>query len=519
MTAISQSKNAHRSEPQSKKPYMKSYAIPFRLCLTLLLFPISVPVVSAAQSEPEWSVIIYDHRLNALVELSPAGYDITPLSDIGYPLPSEEDYPWWYVYPRVKVSNDRHYLVSIIQHTEPYVREAVITDLVTGESIPVATPPLDDEEIFVGYGFGAFNPAMTEIALPYVSHDLTSGYGCCGSGGIVTVDLETGAITHSLDIDATYNKSTACLDDWTVEGIWFAPRWSIDGSYRYTYRLWDPDTNTILITHVFNDWEKSERLAVTGELLYSENHPDFPLGGPTLPLRLNAVVLYQWDEFPPDAPGQVVYYDENNLDFDIRAHWVLNGRAFLVTNDRQRNVVVFRDGHQMSIDYADQEYFIAMTSDGWLTFERTTRQIRHYIVSDVRITGDVLYQASGEIEVANVQLPPEMEVLPPFAINTTPPDVFFCPGALPTRLNPGDWAEVIVNHQEFLIAGLAVGDVAFDDVTWGHLEMLPLGARVQVVDGPACAPNGWGYVKVHYQDKVGWMLEVWQMVYYLKPVR
>jgi hypothetical protein len=494
-------------------------SLPFKLCLFLLPFLCAATIESAAQSESEWSVIVYDHGLNALVELSSAGYDIIPLPDIGYPPRSDQDYPWWYESPNVKVSSDRRYLISLIQHTEPYVREAIITDLVTGEIIPIATPPLEDEELFVGYGFGAFNPTMTEIALPYVSHDLTSGFGCCDSGGMVTVELASGTITHTLDMDVTYHESTAWLDDWTTEGIWFWPRCSActPPSYTHSYLVWNPDTDVILTADVRQDRVRSERLAATGELLYSENHSDFPLGGPSFSSPLNVVVLYQRDKFPPDAPGQVVYYDEENLDFDIRAHWIMNGRAFLVTNERQHNVVVFRDGHQVVVDYVDPEYFLTMTGDGWLTFERTTRQIRHYVVSDTRITGNILYQASGEIEVANVQLSPETGTLPPFAIDITPPDIFFCPGTLPTRLKPGDWAEVIVDHQEYLIASLYVGDVTLGEITWMQMEALPLGAHVQIIEGYACRP-GWGYVKVQYQDKVGWMLEVGQMAYYLEPV-
>ena len=174
---------------------MKCCSIPCKLCLILLLSLGSASMGSAAQIEPAWSVIIYDHGLNALVDLSSTGYDITPLPDIGYPPPPDEEVPGWYEYLPVKMTDNRRYLVSLKQGTQPYFREAVITDLITGEVIPVATLPLDDGETFVGYWwFGAFNPAMTEIALPYVSHDVAFGGACCNLAAWSPLNLPQGLL-------------------------------------------------------------------------------------------------------------------------------------------------------------------------------------------------------------------------------------------------------------------------------------------------------------------------------------
>lgn len=495
---------------------MKAQILLLILCLSL------VSVSTAADVGSEWSVTIYDHGTNQLVTMTMSGVDVTELPDVGY-LPREpfESNSRWYVdfTTSVEMTNDRRYLISLVQRTEPYVREAIITDLVTNETRLVSTPPLADSEVFVGYGFGAFNPEMTDVTLSYVSHDVTSGFGCCDSGGMVIVDLATGTITHLIDVDALFNHSTAWVDDWTSAGIWFSPRCSAcTPPHTYIYKQWNPRTNTISDTNIFHDHLYSERLKTTGELLYSENHPAFPLGGESFPLRLNVVSVYQSGDDPPSAPGQIVYYDTEHLDFDARAHWIMAGMAFLVTSDRRRNVVVMRDGRQLAIEYDNEEYFIATTGYGWLTIDRETNNISHYNATGEIVTKQVMYQARGEIIVANIQSALPIEELALFSFEVVPPDVVFCPGALPTRLQVGDWAEVIVDHQELGIGSLLGGDVEFVHKSYDNLEMLPLGAHVQILDGPACEPYGWSYVKVAYQDKTGWLLEIYQTSYYLAPV-
>jgi hypothetical protein len=467
----------------------------------MLGFRFSVAAI-VTETEAEWSVTIYDRGLNALVELSSSGEHITPLPDVDY-----QPRPW-------KMTDDRHYLISTIQRDE-----AIITDLATNETRPVVTPPLEGEEVFVNFHFGAFNTEMTEVALPYVSHDLTSGFACCDSGGIVTVDLTSGAIIDLLDIDSIYNVSTAWVDKWTSEGIWFSPQCSVcTPPYTFTYKVWNPETGAIVDTDVFNDTEYSERLGTTGELLYSENNPAFPLGGESFPLRLNVVALYQRGDYPPDTDGQIVYYDGENLDFDVRARWIIGGQAFLVTKNQQHNVIVFRDGQNRIVDYDSMEFFVTMTDDGWLTIDRATNVIRHYTASNAVISGRSLYHAVGQIVVVNKQLLETPEELPPFSVEISPPDVVFCPGALPTRLQPGDWAETLFYDPESVFGPFFIGDVEFSDIYNGNDETLPLGAHVRILEGPACAPYGWSYVKVEYQGVIGWLLEIYQTGYLLAPV-
>lgn len=488
-------------------------------CVALLAISLNASSETTAQSDSAWSVIIYDHGLNALVELSSSdGISVISLPDIGYPpRPVNNQYPGWYEDSQVKLTADRRYLVSIIHHTDPYLDEAVITNLNTQEVIFVPTPPLNDTERFFGYFLGEFNPTSTQIALPYIGYDDAYGGGV-NFGGIAVVELATGRITHTLDMDATFQKPMAWLDHWTDEGIWFAPKCHFcDPGRRYTYFVWNPDTDTLVETQVFNEIRRLERLPATGEMLYSEVHSDYVLDRPIYSSP-NIVALYQPDDNPPDVSGQVVYYDSHNVGF-LPARWIMNGQGFLVPNRERHNVVVLRSGQQLTIDYAHAEYFIAMTSDGWLAFDRDLRQVNQYRVSQVGITRHTPYQAQGEIEVAHIYLSPNEEPLPPFAIDISPPDEFHCRGSLPSRLQPGDWAEVVFDAEGMItIHALVVGDVAFDEQTGEHVEPLPVGAHVQVLEGPVCTPDGLGHVKVQYQDLVGWTTEVWYTQYYLAPV-
>jgi hypothetical protein len=242
------------------------------------------------------------------------------------------------------------------------------------------------------------------------------------------------------------------------------------------------------------------------------------LGGESFPLRLNVVALYQRGDYPPDTDGQIVYYDGENLDFDVRARWIIGGQAFLVTKNQQHNVIVFRDGQNRIVDYDSMEFFVTMTDDGWLTIDRATNVIRHYTASNAVISGRSLYHAVGQIVVVNKQLLETPEELPPFSVEISPPDVVFCPGALPTRLQPGDWAETLFYDPESVFGPFFIGDVEFSDIYNGNHETLPLGAHVRILEGPACAPYGWSYVKVEYQGVIGWLLEIYQTGYLLAPV-
>lgn len=332
------------------------------LCLCLVSPPHTLTQSSENElGVSEWTVTLYDDGLNALVELSPSGQNIIPLPDVGFRASSM----------RAMLSDDGHYLVSITRRGDSYVREAVIIDLQTNHSRSVEIEPLiGDHEFFVGFRDGVFNPEMTQIALSYVSHNYVGG--CCGTGGIATVDLATGQVLHILDMDKRFLRSTAWVDDWTEEGIWFAPTCSAcSPPYTYVSKIWNPDTDDVRDTNLFHDWEYSERFESTGELLYTQNRPDFPLGGPTGGVfYMNTVTVYQPQDDPAEDAGQVVYFDGNNLNFDVPAHWVANGRAFLVTKEGKHNVVVFRAGRQINFDYSFEEDFMTMTVDGWLSFDR-----------------------------------------------------------------------------------------------------------------------------------------------------
>ena len=74
---------------------------------------------------------------------------------------------------------------------------------------------------------------------------------------------------------------------------------------------------------------------------------------------------------------------------------------------------------------------------------------------------------------------------------------------------------------------LVVGDIRLDEIDWQTAQRITLaeGSRVLVLEGPEClshtnaefAPET-AYVKVAYQGQIGWMMEVWYIVYGLEPV-
>lgn len=357
---------------------------------------------------------------------------------------------------------------------------------------------------------------MIQVALSYVSHDMTSGFGCCDSGGIVIVDLLDGEITHHLDIDEQFQKVTAWLGEWTAEGLMFAPRCNnCTPKYEISYLLWHPEQNAIADTGIFHNWVYAERLTTTGELLYADSNIDFPVGGVGYPGNVNVISIYQAEENPDEIEGQIVFFDLDHIDFDTPAHWIANGKAFLVNE----SIIVFRDGHQVGLEYETPQRFLTMTTNGWLTFELENYAIHQYIVGKRSISHKLLYQSHSQIELANVQLQQNQIELPPFEINLHPPaDITFCPGTMPTRLEIGDWAQLITPYEESIGSSLILDDDDSENSESINSEFLPLGAHIQVVGGIRCESNGTQYINVSYQGRIGWIMESMWTSYNLAPV-
>lgn len=89
----------------------------YGVLLVLLMVVACVPT----NSTEDWSVTIYDHGINALIELSPDSQQITPLSNMDYLPPLIENYH----YPTrsyVNMTDNSHYIVSLVQFEEPYIQ-------------------------------------------------------------------------------------------------------------------------------------------------------------------------------------------------------------------------------------------------------------------------------------------------------------------------------------------------------------------------------------------------------------
>lgn len=482
--------------------------------LTIIILCTLVIQAKTSQSTETWSITLYDSDIASLVEITETeiNYIRIPQSDreIVPTNPDEVEFARRYL------SDDGRYLLTIFRWSHAYMTEAVIKNMITGENYKVGLPPLEETEFFVSYHFGAFSPDMTAVALPYISHVPISG--CCGNGGIVVVDLTTGTITHRLDIDERFQTTTAWVDDWTNDGIWFAPRCSgCSPQMHYFYKVWHPYENAIVDTTVFHYRHMLERLESSGEILYSENHADFPLGGSTYPVLQNVITLYQEDEILPQTAGQVVYYNDEHPENNPNPHWIMNGAAFLVNENNLHNAVVFRNGDIIHSYYDSMQTFLLMTNTGWLTINQENNVITQFVVSDQTIREYVIYETGGDIQIVNEQSNLSGSELTEFDIDISPPDGRFCPGTLPTRLQAGDWAKIIAEHRVVAIAQFAEGDVSFENVKWREAEALRVGAEVQILDDFACVETGWGYLKVEYQGRVGWILEIYGGAYHIAP--
>ncbi|GAB5493835.1 MAG: hypothetical protein Phog2KO_40500 [Phototrophicaceae bacterium] len=463
-----------------------------------------------SQSSINWEITLYDEEIDALVRLTEAGSQIIEIPPISYDILPNNPHEIEIV--ERQLSDDGHYLLTFFYSFAPFQRDVVITDMQNGESRRAELPELADTEFFVSYLLGAFNPEMTSIAMPYV--DYMSG------GGIAIVDLDTGVVTHKLNVRELYGLSTAWVNDWTDDGILFAPRcYGCQPKWRYFYRLWDIESDLITRTTIYNDVRNLDRLSTTGDVLYAENNPDFPLGGAGYPPRENVVTFYEENDIITQSSGQVVYYNEAYPNEDPRPRWVKNGEAFLVYQYQDHDMLIFRDGHNISFGSDPEQHFLSVSRDGWFSINREDAVISQFIVSSNSVTEHILYESDASIQITNVQSDIVDDVdLSEFSIEVEAPDVFFCPSALPTQFEIGDWATVTADQKRIMIAAFIESHLDYEDLVWGNhrLESLPIGTQVLVL-GHACADGGWAYLRVAYQGRIGWILEIYQTGYHLAP--
>jgi len=479
------------------------------LSIGMFLLLYAVFISHATESDTEWRVVLYDEDINALVTFTPDSVTTHLLPNVGYQAEV------------IRASDDFRYAVGLFRHhygRYSYPQEVTIMDLKSDEVYYILPPSLEDGEIFVEFqnivdGNIVFSPDMTEVAVSYTSHDTTGGWGCCDSGGIIIVNLQSTEITHHLDIDATFNtpgKSTSWLTGWTSEGVWFAPRcWGCTPRIQFFYHLWNPDDDTVVSTNRYENLKYAQRVESTGELLNGENHIDYPAGGLTFPnenVALNVVSIYQPYESPPDTDGQVVYFDIENLRFE-RPRWIMGEQAFIVRG--AKNAIVFRDGRQIEFD-ADWWYteFLTMTSDGWLAKNTTTGDVLHYTVEGNEVVSDILYQSDGRLIFVNHMIEPLKEQLPAFSQDISPPDEPFCYGNMPSRLAVGDYATVIDPSRPLYITDNELNET-------GEIVYLELNTVVEIISEVECDYEVW--LHVSYDGTIGWMVETYFGTYYLEP--
>lgn len=500
-----------------------------RVLLVSIFFTILIPTVSLSQEqESSWQVYVYDAGKHSLIELTENGHKVYALPEAifeNYPDDSATDF--------ILSSDNQSFVIVFRPHKEGFENAAFIIDLGNPEDFrKVEEPSLIESEFFVNYDGGTFSPDDLEIVLPYVSHDLNIRSGCCNSGGIALIDVSTGKITRNIHSERFFDPplpfgSTAWIGEWTQQGIEFYPRCSgCTPPYEFVYEFWDRETDTIFTTDKFESMLLGDRLAVTGEFLYSSNHPEFPVGNTTGLIRpFNVVTLFQAGEIRDEDVGQYIYYDLNNLDFE-RARWVVGGEAFLVKN-QDYGILVFRDGSQVPFNFfTGTQQFLAMTSNGWLMIDKESGEILHHTFDGTQFDTDSLYVAQGEIQVVDVRVPVNPD-LPTFDIDISLPEEFFCRGFMPTRLKVGQQAELIATFLEGapLIAFIE-GDTSYEDIwpdTFSESEMErilapPPGTVFNLLDGPVCGGYNDAYWKVEYDGLIGWVPEGRYTEYFLAPL-
>jgi hypothetical protein len=471
-----------------------------RRCLILAIIilgglMLALPVSHAQSPSPVWEVVLLDHGSDQLVRLTPGG--VAESRNLPRQAPESP-------YSSALLSPNRQYLV-LLEHTDGGV-SLMVANLATQSCCVTVPSPIGNS--LEGYWMGFFSPNSTQFVMGFAGSQ-TTGQTFKQLGGLMIVNAADGSIAAQLNAEA-YSSATLTPAGWTDQGILFYPNcWGCEPAYDGFYNLWNPVTNTTQITTTYFNNFFGDRLAGTGEFLYTRDRVDYPADPNAAGFFPPANVVEYYPLGQPstaDASGQVVYFNPNNLNLPT-AHWVANGQAMVMVNvDTGLAEVVTRRGGQFQVNTLPQPDWVLGTPDGWLVAKGGA--IQHFIYQNEQVTSRSLATLTGPLQILEK---PRLGdgVTPGMSVTVPPPQAVTCPGFLPSRLRVGRMAQVTPGTPNNLRNG--------PGLNFQKIGEIPGNGVILVRSGPQCADN-MAWWEVDYQGKIGWTSEGTGNSYWIQPM-
>ncbi len=312
-----------------------------------LLFISTFAFTLSAQDNQDWEVVVFDGEQLVIINAD----DSLDLLEIPAKMLEIIDPV---SYNPMILSDDHRYFVSI---TNPDRRNfsgytITIADLHNQTCCITVSDPFDGGLLDIILGvFDENNQYFTA----------TIGYGLPDGtrDAMIVVDVETGEIVYQVDPKEHLDGARFVeFINWDNEGIRLVP-WKETEPYSYDFAdsnaiIWQPDTNEFMIDNNHFDGFNGDYLPATGEYLRWTSSDD------NLDQRIIEVIS------EGDIDNRTAVFKFAKGDFLPHPFWVLDGRAYIMRQEGNAGVVIFRDGTILDVELEVYTRFIAGTPDGWL---------------------------------------------------------------------------------------------------------------------------------------------------------
>ena len=430
-----------------------------------------------------------------------------------------------------KFSPDHRYLAITSQFIGTDTQHPVAIYDLTTDSCCVYVQPPTQAPIAV-YELGTFSPDGTQLALSWLANDDQAAYPFVG--GIIIVDAATGTTVRSLSdqeigeaLGEEFPQPWALLGDWREDGIRFHPNcYACEGVFEGEWAIWDPATSVFTPTSgEYFSFSFGAMLDSTGETLYSRQDLQFPASTEPAMFPIPNVISYIASGRPPmffePSTAPAIYFNETQIHAGIRAEWVLDGQAALISAPGTPDLtLLFRDGTQQQVFTSFDFNFFAGTPNGWLMLEDSPngRVLTLYTVEGAEVLatplGEPLLVDSSLRLLDAPELGTSLTSPAPFpAISPRFPPVNetgTCPNLLATRLAPYSSARVTPGDPNRLRSDPSTSGAIIGEI--------PAGETFYVLGGPICDDaNGIVWWQVDFNGLVGWTAESLGDTYFVEP--
>ena len=231
--------------------------------------------------------------------------------------------------------------------------------------------PAPDGNAWEVTNLGMFSPDSRQLVINFINAYLTDS-----DARIAIWDVETSEYVTVINPYDVFNTNAVFFIDWHDNGLELVPTCFPCGAFPDgRTQLWNPETGEVTLDYGYNVSAVGSQLA-NGEIIQGAQDSTFPIGNADTIIGPFNVIQYMTED-NLDNP-ELVYFNPDNLNL-IDSEWVIDGRAYLIQDISARSAtLVWRNGESQTIEFEQQQFFLAGTPDGWLMTDTAMQQLIQY---------------------------------------------------------------------------------------------------------------------------------------------